>query len=231
MKAELRALSKDNAEYVSRHLAAAGLFRESDPELAFAHAETAVRSAGRVGAVREALGLTAYALERYELAGRELRTHRRITGRDDHLPVIADCERGRGRPEKALELYEESRELQLTPAVRTELTIVAAGAHMDSGDPASARRLLEREDFRQPASPALVRLLSAYADVLETAGDPDAGRWEELARRTAGAIGTQYGDDVDPNEDIEFLEVEEELQGNAEDGGEAPDDAGSGDAR
>ena len=34
------------------------------------------------------------------LALRELRTYRRITGRDDQLPLMADCERGLGRPER-----------------------------------------------------------------------------------------------------------------------------------
>ena len=101
---ELKTLSKENAEGVAKHLVMAARLIEEDPQLAHNHAISAARRAGRIGVVRETLAITAYAIEDYALALRELRTYRRITGRDDQLPMMVDSERGLGRPEKALEL-------------------------------------------------------------------------------------------------------------------------------
>ncbi|KTS02833.1 primosomal protein, partial [Microbacterium testaceum] len=100
---ELKTLSKDNAENVARHLAMAARLIDEDPELAHQHALAASRSAGRVGVVRETVAITAYAVGDFALALRELRTHRRITGSDEQLPLIVDSERGVGRPDRALE--------------------------------------------------------------------------------------------------------------------------------
>src|SRR5690606_19036933 len=97
---ELKTLSKENAEGVARHLAMAARLIDQDPELAHAHATSAARRAGRIGVVRETLAITAYATGDFALALRELRTYRRITGRDDQLPMMVDSERGLGRPDK-----------------------------------------------------------------------------------------------------------------------------------
>ena len=100
---ELKTLSKENADGVALHLVMAARLIESDPALAHQHAISAARRAGRIGVVRETLAITAYATGDYALALRELRTYRRITGRNDQLPMMVDSERGLGRPEKALE--------------------------------------------------------------------------------------------------------------------------------
>ena len=58
---QLRTLSKENAEGVAQHLVMVAATLEADDlEAALAHAETAVRRAGRVPAAREALGMVAY---------------------------------------------------------------------------------------------------------------------------------------------------------------------------
>ena len=77
---------------------------DDEPELAFQHALAASRRGGRLAAVREAVGLTAYAAGHYGEALREFRTYRRISGSNMHLPVMADCERGLGRPDRALDM-------------------------------------------------------------------------------------------------------------------------------
>ncbi len=87
---------------------------DEDPELAYAHAQAAQRRAGRVGLVREALGIAAYQVGHYEEALRELRTARRLTGSSEHLAVMADCERGLGRPERALDLAASDEAKTLT---------------------------------------------------------------------------------------------------------------------
>jgi tetratricopeptide (TPR) repeat protein len=167
--------------------------------------------AGRVAVVREALGIAAYYVEKYDEAVRELRTHRRISGSNDNIALIADGERGRGKPEKAIELLKQSEELDLDNDARTELVIVAAGAKSDLGDIAGARRLIEAEDFTQKPSGALVRLMAAYAEVLRIDGEPElADKYEELSRRTANATGTLFGDEEpDLNAGVEIETVEE----------------------
>ena len=62
MKSQLRTLSKENAEGVAQHLVMVAELLDVEPEAALAHAETAVRRAGRVPAARGALGLVAYRL-------------------------------------------------------------------------------------------------------------------------------------------------------------------------
>ncbi len=173
--------------------------------------------AGRVAVVREALGIAAYYVENYDEAVRELRTHRRISGSNDNIALIADAERGRGKPEKAIELLKNSEELDLDNDTRTELVIVAAGAKSDLDDIAGARRLIEAEDFTQKPGGGLVRLMAAYAEVLRIDGEPElADKYEELSRRTAKATGTLFGDeepDLNAGVEIETVEeVEDELE-------------------
>src|SRR5699024_12773104 len=85
-------------------MVAAHMLRASDNVPALAPARFAARLGGRVGAVRETYGVLAYRAGDFRTASRELRTSLRITGRTDVLPMIADCERGLGRPERALDI-------------------------------------------------------------------------------------------------------------------------------
>jgi len=71
---------------------------------ALAHAETAVRRAGRVPAAREALGMVAYRMGDFGRALTEFRTVRRLSGSSHLLPLMVDCERGLGRHARALDL-------------------------------------------------------------------------------------------------------------------------------
>ena len=150
-------------------------------------------------------------MEKYDEAVRELRTHRRISGSNDNIALIADAERGRGKPQKAIELFESAGELDLDHATRTELVIVAAGAKSDLGDPKGARALIEAEDFTQKPSGALVRLMAAYSGVLRLHGETEmADKYEALSRRTAKATGTLFGDEEpDPNLGVEIETVDE----------------------
>src|SRR5699024_2844289 len=196
---------------VAKHLVAAGGLLDIDPDRAHEHAKAAMARAGRVAVVREALGIAAYYVEKYDEAVRELRTHRRISGSNDNLALIADAERGRGKPEKAIELLKHSEELDLDHDTRTELVIVAAGAKSDLDDLDGARKLIEAEDFTQKPGGALVRLMAAYAEVLRLYGETElADKYEELSRRTAKATGRLFGDEMpDLNAGVEIETVEE----------------------
>jgi len=180
---ELRGLSKETAERVGRHLVSAHLLENTDPETALAHARFAARLGGRVGIVREVYGIFAYHAGDYRTASRELRTAMRITGRTDVLPMIADCERGLGRPERALDIAasEEAAALGVESAI--ELMMVVAGAYADTGDVQTALRTLEIPALRHKIDGRWqVRLWVAYADLLERADREDeALRWMTLA--------------------------------------------------
>jgi hypothetical protein len=188
VRAELRGLPKELADIVAAHLVVAGQLVDDDPELAYAHAEAARRRAARLPIVREAAAETAYAAGRYDVALSEFRALRRMTGTQDYLPVMADCERALGRPHNALKLAREAEGAGLEPALRIEMIIVEAGARRDLGQDHEALRLLERAIavVRPEAVPpfALVRLQYAYADALLLAGkDSDARQWFATAAK------------------------------------------------
>ena len=189
-RAELRTLSKDNADWVARHLVMAGRLIEEDPALAHKHALAAGRRAGRIGVVRETVAITAYATEDFALALRELRTYRRLTGRNDQLPLMVDSERGVGRPDRALELGRSVPKAELEVPVQVELAIAMSGARLDLGQPDAALTELQIPQLDPERafawSPAL---FDAYATVLEELGHEDeAEQWWQRSDRATIAL-------------------------------------------
>ena len=159
LRRELAGLAKENATTVARHLVVVGLLLDEDPETAYAHAMAARHRAGRVGSVREVAGVAAYRAGRYDEALAELRAARRITGSPAVLPMMADAERGLGRPERALALAASPEAATLDRAGRVEMTIVAAGARRDLGQTAAAVLALQLPELRaRGAHPWLGRL-------------------------------------------------------------------------
>ncbi|WP_245851042.1 hypothetical protein [Brachybacterium vulturis] len=167
-------------------MVAAHLLEDSDNETALAHARFAARLGGRVGVVRETYGVLAYRAGDFRTASRELRTSVRITGRTDVLPMIADSERGLGRPERALDIAASDDAAALGVDAAIELMIVVAGAYADTGDIGTALRTLEIPALRHKVDGRWqVRLWVAYADLLERAERQDeATRWLTLAADT-----------------------------------------------
>lgn len=182
---DLRGLAKDNADRVAKHLIMAAEVLEDDPQLALRHARAAKNRAGRVGVVRETNGVVAYHAGEWKEALSELRAARRISGGPGLIAVMADAERGLGRPEKALELGRSAEASQLSAEDRIELAIVMAGARHDLGQHESALATLER---LQPSldSEGLeqARLSYAYADALLALDRRDEARtWFEHAAK------------------------------------------------
>ncbi|MDQ1085194.1 MULTISPECIES: hypothetical protein [Microbacterium] len=168
---------------------------DDDPEAAHQHALAASRSAGRVGVVRETVAITAYAVGDFALALRELRTHRRITGSDEQLPLIVDSERGVGRPDRALEEGRAVDRSTLTVPVRVQLAIAMSGARLDLGQTERALQELEipeaDPDRAFEWSPAL---FAARAAVLEELGrHEEASEWERRAQIAADALDAASG--------------------------------------
>lgn len=171
VRRDLLSLDKKNAEAVARHLVMASRLLEDDPRLALAHARAARQRAGRIAVVRETAGVVAYQAGEWAEALSELRAARRMSGGPGLLAVMADAERGLGRPERAIELGRSEEAAKLTGDEATELRIVVAGARMDLGQFDQAVVTLQTPDLdpsRTGSSAA--RLFYAYADALVAAG-------------------------------------------------------------
>ncbi|MDH6199344.1 tetratricopeptide (TPR) repeat protein [Mycobacterium frederiksbergense] len=179
VRRELVTLDKATADFVARHLVMAGNLLDEDPEAALAHARAARSRAGRIAVVREAVGIAAYHCGDWAQALAELRAARRMGSRSVLLPMIADCERGVGRPERALELARSDDAAALTGEDADELRIVMAGARSDLGQFEQALALLSTPQLDPTSSGATAaRLFYAYADTLLALGrSDDALQW------------------------------------------------------
>lgn len=174
VRQDLATLAAPVAGTVARHLVMAGRLLDTDPELAYAHTQEARRLAGRVAVVREAAGYAAYEAGHYDVALSELRAARRMSGRAEYLPVMADCERGVGRPERALLLADDPGVRSLDAEGRAELALVLSGALRDLGRPEDAERTLRTAlPARPPQAQWVARLQYALGDLLAEAGRTD----------------------------------------------------------
>jgi tetratricopeptide (TPR) repeat protein len=177
--AQLKGLPEKLAARVARHLAAAGVLIDEDPETAYQHAKAARSRAPRLAVVREALGEAAYAAGHYAEALAELRAAKRMNGATAYVPIMADCHRALGQPEQAIKLAKNPSVEGFEPAAKAEMTIVEAGARRDMGQYDAALRTLELAPLNNKSRESwVVRLRYAYADTLEAAGrDNDALAW------------------------------------------------------
>ena len=183
-----------------------------DPEQGYAYAQVAKRLAARVGVVREACGIAAYQTERWAEALAELRAARRMTGRDEYLPMMADCERALGRLDRALALVREASAANLDRATQIELRIVESGIRRDQGlSDAAILALQVPELTRGRLRPWSARLFYAYADALLAAGRVDEAR-DAFARAAAADTEdeTDAADRLDELDGIEFDDLEDD---------------------
>ncbi|MGV3072668.1 hypothetical protein ACEE90_09600 [Corynebacterium phoceense] len=172
---DLKSLSKDNAEATAKHMIMAAMLMQDDPQLALRHARAAKDRAGRVSVAREINGVAAYHAGEWKEALAELRAARRISGGPGMLAVMADCERGLGRPQKAIELGRSEEAKMLDRDGEIELAIVVAGARLDMGQAEAAVVTIQRARPDKAArGESAARLSYAYANALL-----EAGRTEE----------------------------------------------------
>lgn len=148
----------------------AGAFTAEQYDEAIRLGEQAKHIALRSATVRELLGLAYYRTGKWREAARELAAFRRISGSTDQNPVIADCYRALGRPEKAVEICAEIDD-RAPPSIRYEGAIVAGGALADMKRLDEAIARLEQLDLR-PAAAQEHHLRAWYvlADLLERKG-------------------------------------------------------------
>lgn len=181
---ELRTLPEGLANTVARHLVAAQRAVDAgDLERGAAHVAAARRRAARVPAVREAAAVIAYQRGEFREALGELRAVRRMTGAIEYVPLIADCERGLGQPQKALDLIRSVSNARMEAETKVELLLVAAGARSDLGALDAAIVTLQVPELtRLKPGTARARLQYAYADLLLRAGRRnEAHEWMERA--------------------------------------------------
>jgi tetratricopeptide (TPR) repeat protein len=209
-RSQLNSLPNDLADTVARYLVAADL--ADDLEQGYAYSQAAKRLAARVGVVREACGIAAYRTGRWAEALSELRAARRLTGRDDYLPIMADCERALGRLDRALALVREATTADLDRATRIELRIVESGIRRDQGLSDAAVLALQVPELTSGRlRPWSARLFYAYADALLAADRADEAR-DAFARAVeADPDGeTDAADRLDQLDGIEFDDLEDD---------------------
>ena len=209
LRVQLKTLTPENAEMVARHLAMVGLLIDQDPELAHQHALAAAGRAARIALVRETVGITAYTVGDFAVALRELLTFRRISGSNDQIPLMVDCERGLGRPDRALELGRSVDRAALLPGVRVNLAIAMSGARLDRGENDLALAELQIPELNpEKVFPYSVPLFYAYADTLEILGkDAESKRWTSLAERAETALAGNPGPEDEVFQVLEEFEI------------------------
>ncbi|MFI1886772.1 hypothetical protein [Streptomyces jumonjinensis] len=242
MRQELQSLPKGLAEDVSKNLVMVARLIDEEPEEAYGYSKVALRLASRVAAVREAAGFAAYATQRYTEALAEFRAARRMTGSVELWPVMADCERGLGRPERALAMAGEPEVQKLDKAGQVEMRLVAAGARRDMDQIDAAIVTLQSPELASSSvQPWTARLRYAYADALLAAGREDEAReWfaktlesdkdgaTDASDRLAELDGVEFVDAIDVasiEDDGADLVVEAEASDTSDDTSDASDAA------
>ncbi|MGQ7748594.1 tetratricopeptide repeat protein [Streptomyces sp. WC2508] len=239
-------LPKTLAEDVARNLVMVARLIDEDPEQAYAYSRIALRLASRVAAVREAAGFAAYATQKYSEALAEFRAAKRMTGSVELWPVMADCERGLGRPERAMAMAGEPEVQKLDKAGQVEMRLVAAGARRDMGQLDAAIVTLQSSELASNAvHPWTARLRYAYADALLAAGREDEAReWfgkaleadkdgsTDASDRLAEMDGVEFVDALDEDEDEDRAAIDTDVASESAvtaKGGDSDDDDDDGD--
>ncbi|MEU6110403.1 hypothetical protein ABZ853_18615 [Streptomyces albidoflavus] len=209
MRQELLSLPKTLADDVARNLVMVARLIDEEPEEAYAYSRIALRLASRVAAVREAAGFAAYANQKYSEALAEFRAARRMTGSADLWPVMADCERGMGRPERALAMAGEPEVRRLDKAGQVEMRLVAAGARRDMDQLDAAIVTLQSPELASNSvQPWTARLRYAYADALLAAGREDEAReWFAKAAESDKDGATDASDRLAELDGVEFVDA------------------------
>lgn len=215
VKGELRTLSKDNAQGVGQHLIMVARLIDDDIETARAHADAAVRRAGRVPSVREARGMVAYQEGDWNVALSEFRTARRLSGSDHLLPYLVDCERALGRADKALELALSPEADALPAPEKAEIAIVVSGIRRDMGQAEAALQILEGRHLVPGRTEVWApRMYYAYADALLDLGRTDEARtWFHAAADVDADLQTDAWerlDELDGTVVVDLLEGEDD---------------------
>ncbi|WP_081447975.1 hypothetical protein [Sanguibacter keddieii] len=148
---------------------------------------------------------------------------RRLNGSSEHLAIMADCERGLGRPERAIALAATPEAETLEDDQKVELAIVVSGARVDLGELEAAESVLAGITVPKGDRPLQVRVIEARAGVLEAAGRTEdaAALLATLTTKERTEIGV-----LAPDEDVVVFDLgDEEVDDEVSDADESDDDA------
>ncbi|NMN01709.1 helicase [Bifidobacterium sp. DSM 109963] len=211
-KERLRGLAKEHAENVGLHILAAYTLIDDSPEAALEHAKWVAKQASRIDFARETLAFVAYRMGDYKLALREFRTAYRMNGYADYLPFIADCERGVGNPNKAIEVALGDDAKRLGGEAKAEMFLVYAGALADLEQWSKAIKVAHTLGHSKGlAGGYRMRALQAEQLFLEEAGRGDEA---DKLQRTIEKLEDQY---ADFDEDMDDAVIDHDLAELADD--------------
>jgi hypothetical protein len=142
--------------------------------------------APRSATIREMLGLSAYQLEQWQEALRELRTYRRLTGSTDHMAIELDCQRAMGSDAIAIDkTWELFQELGGSREAEDEIRVVYASFLLDQGDTDRAWVAIKPGRLVSSPSESMLRRWAVAARVSDANGDRETARRLILAIRDA----------------------------------------------
>lgn len=223
----LRGLAKEHAENIGLHILAAYALLDEDVHAALEHAKWVAKQASRIDFARETLAFVAYRSGDYKLAGREFRTAMRMNGYLDYLPFIADCERGNGNLNKALDVCMSEDAKSLRGEVKAEMFLVYAGVLADLGHVDKAVELVHAMG-RSRGLPGEYRMRAVQAEqyFLQEAGETDkAMALDDVLDR----LEQQYSDideeDINPDDIVIDYDLEHLNDMMLEEAGISQDDA------
>ncbi|MFP3915405.1 MAG: tetratricopeptide repeat protein [Actinomycetota bacterium] len=184
-----RTAPKARREPALAHLArAVGDFADERYAAALGQLRKAKQLAPQAATIRELLGLSAYYLERWDEALRELRTFRRISGEATQVPVEMDCLRALGRTEDVEKTFRQLRDLAPGPETDDESRVVFASSLLERGLVSDAWKVIKPGRLTSNPRPSSLRRWYVAARVAAAAGDTKA------AQRLADAIADADGD-------------------------------------
>ncbi|MDX1449040.1 MAG: hypothetical protein R3246_08230 [Acidimicrobiia bacterium] len=177
---------KDRRDAAIRELEA-GLTAFADER--FGKAAGALRRAKelapRAATIREILGLSAYQVEQWEEALRELRTFRRLTGVTDHMAVEMDCLRALGRVDGVEKTWELFQELGGSKEADDEIRVVYASSLLERGERERAWFVIKPGRLIASPSESMLRRWAVAARVADANRDRETARTLVLAIRDA----------------------------------------------
>jgi tetratricopeptide (TPR) repeat protein len=213
-KIRLRSLSKEHAENIGLHMLAAYSLEESEPEQALEHAQWVARQASRIDIARETLAFISYRAGDYKTALKEFRTARRMNGQIDYLPFIADCERGLGHPQKAIDIALSDDAKDLEGDSKAEMLLVFAGAYSDLGQIDQAIKIVDMLSKSKGVSGGYrMRAVQAEQNFLDQAGRHEDSLTldSELDRLEEAYADADEEDEEEPVIDNDLEEVPDSI--------------------
>jgi tetratricopeptide (TPR) repeat protein len=164
------------AEAGERLLAAAQSFAAGRHGKAVRHAEVAKELSPRDATVREVLGLAAYRMGRWDVALRELRTFRRLTGETTHLPVEIDVLRALERPDDVERAWQLMQRLGGDRSTRDEAKVVYGSFLLDRDEPRRAWEVANPKRIGADPRDSEVRVWYVAARAAARLGDAATAR-------------------------------------------------------